>query len=99
MTVMTSWDLFDDLRSARGHGLRTRLRSPPAAPCQQRLTGISSAAAAAIGVPAIIAEAGGRVVLDAAAVELHVCGLYRVLDMLGMTRGAGGNRRHVYHQA
>ena len=51
------------------------------------LTGMTSSAAAAIGVPAIIAEAGGRGLVDSAAVELHVRGLDRVLDMLGMSRG------------
>jgi predicted deacylase len=51
------------------------------------VTGTTSAAAAAIGVPAIIAEAGGCGLMDSAAVELHVRGLYRVLNLLGMGRG------------
>jgi uncharacterized protein len=51
------------------------------------LTGMSSSAAAAIGIPAIIAEAGGSGLVDQAAVELHLRGLYRVLDLLGMARG------------
>ena len=71
---------------ANAYGLRyvARHQRKPS----QGLTGMTSAAAAAIGVPAIIAEAtagGGQV--DSASVELHVRGLYRVLDMLGMSRG------------
>ncbi len=70
---------------ATAYGLRYVVR-------QQRkpgraLTGMTSSAAAAIGVPAIIAEAGGCGLVDSAAVELHLRGLYRVLDMLGMSRG------------
>lgn len=49
--------------------------------------GTTSAAAAALGVPAVIAEAGGCGLVDAVAVELHVRGLYRVLHLLGMARG------------
>jgi len=55
----------------------------------QTLTGTTSAAAAAIGVPAVTAEAGGRGLLDPAAAELHVRGLHRILDLLGMARGHG----------
>jgi predicted deacylase len=47
----------------------------------------TTSAAAAIGVPAAIVEAGGCGLVDSAAVELHVRGLYRVLDLLGMARG------------
>ncbi len=50
------------------------------------VTGTTSAAAAAIGIPAVIAEAGGRGLLNGA-VELHIRGLYRVLNLLGMGRG------------
>jgi uncharacterized protein len=53
----------------------------------QAVPGTTSAAAAAIGVPAVIAEAGGCGLVQSAAVELHVRGLYRVLDLLGMARG------------
>jgi predicted deacylase len=53
----------------------------------QALGGTTSSAAAAIAVPAIIAEAGGCGLVDEAAVELHVRGLHRVLDLLGMARG------------
>jgi predicted deacylase len=53
----------------------------------QPLGGTTSSAAAAIGVPAVIAEAGGCGLMQSEAVELHVRGLYRVLDLLGMARG------------
>ena len=70
---------------ATAYGLRyvVREQRKPGRP----LTGMTSSAAAAIGVPAIIAEAGGCGLVDAESVELHVRGLYRVLNMLGMTRG------------
>jgi hypothetical protein len=70
---------------ATAYGLRyvVREQRKPGRP----LTGMTSSAAAAIGVPAIIAEAGGSGLVDGAAVRLHLRGLYRVLDMLGMTRG------------
>jgi len=70
---------------ATAYGLRyvVREQRKPGRP----LTGMTSSAAAAIGVPAIIAEAGGCGLVDGAAVRLHLRGLYRVLDMLGMTRG------------
>ncbi len=47
--------------------------------------GTTSAAAAAAGIPAITAEAGGCGLVEQAAVELHVRGLDRVLGVLGMT--------------
>jgi len=50
--------------------------------------GTTSTAAAEIGIPAIIAEAGGCGLVEAAAVEAHVHGLDRVLAVLGMTDGA-----------
>ena len=53
----------------------------------QAVTGTASSAAAAIGVPAVIAEAGGCGLVQDAAVETHVRGLYRVLNLLGMARG------------
>jgi predicted deacylase len=70
---------------ATAYGLRyvVRQQRKPGRP----LTGMTSSAAAAIGVPAIIAEAGGCGLVDGTAVELHLGGLYRVLDMLGMSRG------------
>ena len=47
--------------------------------------GTTSTAAAEIGIPAIIAEAGGCGLVEPAAVAAHVRGLDRVLAVLGMT--------------
>jgi uncharacterized protein len=47
--------------------------------------GTTSAAAAAVGIPAITAEAGGCGLIEQAAVDLHLRGLDRVLGVLGMT--------------
>jgi predicted deacylase len=49
--------------------------------------GTTSTAAAEIGVPAIIAEAGGCGLVETAAVDAHVRGLDQVLAVLGMTDG------------
>jgi predicted deacylase len=70
---------------AVGYGLRYVIRQEPGP--GQAVTGTTSSAAAAIGVPAVIAEAGGCGLVQSEAVELHVRGLYRVLDLLGMARG------------
>jgi uncharacterized protein len=70
---------------ADSYGFRYVIRQQPGP--GQAVTGTTSSAAAAIGVPAIIAEAGGRGLVDSAAVQLHVRGLYRVLNLLGMGRG------------
>ncbi len=51
------------------------------------VAGTTSAAAAEIGIPAIIAEAGGCGLVERAAVEAHVRGLNRVLALLGMSDG------------
>jgi uncharacterized protein len=48
------------------------------------IAGTTSAAAAAGGIPAVIAEAGGCGLLDESAVRLHVEGLQRALGCLGM---------------
>jgi uncharacterized protein len=72
---------------AVAYGLRYVVRQEPGP--GQAVRGTTSAAAAAAGVPAVIAEAGGCGLVDSAAVELHVRGLYRVLDLLGMARGGG----------
>jgi predicted deacylase len=70
---------------AVGYGLRYVIRQEPGP--GQAVSGTTSSAAAAIGVPAVIAEAGGCGLVQDAAVELHVRGLYRVLNLLGMARG------------
>ena len=84
---------------AAGYGFRYVIRQQPGP--GRAVTGTTSEAAAAIGVPAVIAEAGGCGLLDSKAVELHVRGLYRVLNLMGMGRGGAHweNDRHpVYLQ-
>ncbi|MGO8961743.1 MAG: succinylglutamate desuccinylase/aspartoacylase family protein [Streptosporangiaceae bacterium] len=49
------------------------------------VAGTSSGAAAAVGIPAITAEAGGCGLVEEHAVRQHVAGLDRVLGALGMT--------------
>jgi uncharacterized protein len=68
---------------AAAYGLGYVIRQEPGP--DRAVAGTTSAAAAQIGIPAIIAEAGGCGLVDAAAVELHVRGLDRVLALLGMT--------------
>jgi predicted deacylase len=51
----------------------------------QAVSGTSSGAAAAAGIPAITAEAGGCGLVEEHAVALHVTGLNAVLTVLGMT--------------
>lgn len=70
---------------AVAYGLRYVIRQAPGP--GQAVTGTASSAAAAIGVPAVIAEAGGCGLVQDAAVETHVRWLYRVLNLLGMARG------------
>ena len=52
--------------------------------------GTTSAAAAEIGIPAIIAEAGGCGLVERAAVDAHLRGLNRVLALLGMSGDPAG---------
>ncbi|MBV9101339.1 MAG: succinylglutamate desuccinylase/aspartoacylase family protein [Candidatus Dormibacteraeota bacterium] len=66
---------------ATGHVVRL-------SPQESNIAGSSSAAAAAAGVPAIIAEVGGNGVLDGASVEGHLRGLRNVCRQLGMLPGA-----------
>ncbi len=51
------------------------------------VAGTSSGAAAEAGIPAITAEAGGCGLVEEDAVAMHVTGLDRVLQVLGMTDG------------
>jgi uncharacterized protein len=53
------------------------------------VSGTSSGAAAAAGIPAITAEAGGCGLVEEHAVAMHVSGLNGVLASLGMTDAAG----------
>lgn len=51
------------------------------------IAGTSAAAAAEVGVPAIIAEVGERGIVDVAAADRHVDGLHRVLMTTGILPG------------
>ena len=57
------------------------------------VSGTSSGAAAAAGIPAITAEAGGCGLVEEHAVALHVTGLNGVLESLGMTGSDGTAER------
>ena len=61
------------LEVARAYGLGYVIRQEPGP--DRAVAGTSSAAAAEIGIPAIIAEAGGCGLVERAAVEAHVRGL------------------------
>ena len=65
-------------------GLPYVLRSAPA---DAPIGGTTSSAAAAAGVPAVIAEVGGRGLLEEEAVRLHVEGVENALRQLGMLPG------------
>jgi uncharacterized protein len=65
-------------------GLPYVLRSAPA---EAPIGGTTSSAAAAAGVPAVIAEAGGCGLLEERAVRLHLDGLANALRHLGMLPG------------
>ena len=75
-----------ELATAYGLGLRTVIRQEPGP--GRAVGGTTSTAAAEIGIPAIIAEAGGCGLVEAAAVDAHVRGLDQVLAVLGMTDDA-----------
>jgi predicted deacylase len=68
---------------AVAYGLGYVIRQEPGP--DRAVAGTTSAAAAAIGIPAITAEAGGCGLVERAAVEMHVRGLNAVLACLGMT--------------
>jgi uncharacterized protein len=70
---------------AIAYGLGYVIRQEPGP--DRAVGGTSSAAAAGIGIPAIIAEAGGCGLVQQAAVEAHLRGLDRVLARLGMAPG------------
>src|SRR5690348_14436853 len=71
------------LELATGYGLGYVIRQEPGP--GRAVGGTTSTAAAEIGIPAIIAEAGGGGLVEPAAVDAHVRGLDRVLAVLGMT--------------
>jgi len=68
---------------ATAYGLGYVIRQEPGP--DRAVGGTTSAAAAEIGIPAIIAEAGGCGLVERKAVETHVRGLDRVLALLGMS--------------
>jgi predicted deacylase len=82
-----------ELATAYGLGYVIRQEAGP----DRAVGGTTSTAAAELGIPAIIAEAGGCGLVEAAAVDLHVRGLDRVLALLGMAsdpaHGAGPARQ------
>jgi predicted deacylase len=71
------------LELATAYGLGYVIRQEPGP--DRAVGGTTSTAAAEIGIPAIIAEAGGCGLVEAAAVAAHVRGLDQVLAVLGMT--------------
>ncbi len=76
---------------ATAYGLGYVIRQEPGP--DRAVAGTTSASAAEIGIPAIIAEAGGCGLVERPAVEAHVRGLDRVLALLGMSEEpAGGGR-------
>jgi predicted deacylase len=76
------------LEMATAYGLDYVIRQEPGP--DRAVGGTTSTAAAEIGIPAIIAEAGGCGLVETAAVDAHVRGLDQVLAVLGMTDGPGG---------
>ncbi len=68
---------------AVAYGLPYVIRQVPGP--DRAVSGTSSGAAAAAGIPAITAEAGGCGLVQEHAVALHVAGLHGVLRALGMT--------------
>jgi predicted deacylase len=80
---------------AAAYGIRYVVRQAPGP--GQTVAGSSSAAAAAAGIPAITAEAGGCGLVTEDAVAAHVRGLDGVLRYLGMSAdGSSGRREPVY---
>jgi predicted deacylase len=70
------------LEMAAAYGLGYVIRQEPGP--DRAVGGTSSAAAASLGIPAIIAEAGGCGLVERTAVQTHVRGLNGVLTALGM---------------
>jgi predicted deacylase len=74
---------------AEAYGLGYVVREAPGR--ERAVSGTTSFAAAAAGIPAIIAEAGGRGLIEADAVAAHLRGLDGVLRYLGMVPGAAAS--------
>ena len=79
---------------AAAYGLRYVLRQAPGPGFS--VAGSTSAAAAAAGIPAIIAEAGGCGLVEEHAVQAHVRGLDGVLRYLEMSAEPGPEPEPVY---
>jgi len=75
---------------ATAYGLGYVIRQEPGP--DRAVAGTTSASAAEIGIPAIIAEAGGCGLVERSAVEAHVRGLDRVLALLGMSESPQGEK-------
>jgi len=73
---------------AGAYGLGYVIRQEPGP--DRAVGGTTSAAAAEIGIPAIIAEAGGCGLVERAAVDAHRRGLNRALALLGMSSDPAG---------
>ena len=74
----------------RAHGMAVAFGLPYVVreePHEGGLAGMTITAAADAGVPAIIAEAGGRGILEEAAVQMLVAGVQNTLRSLGMLPG------------
>ena len=74
----------------RAHGMAVAFGLPYVVreePHEDGLAGMTITAAADAGVPAIIAEAGGRGILEDAAVQMLVAGVRNTLRSLGMLPG------------
>ena len=87
-------DRARDLATAYGLPYVIRQEAGPG----RAVSGTSSGAAAAAGIPAITAEAGQCGLVEEAAVALHVAGLNGVLALLGMdpaAEAAAGQAAHV----
>ncbi|HEY6495165.1 MAG TPA: succinylglutamate desuccinylase/aspartoacylase family protein [Trebonia sp.] len=83
----TAEDLARDMAAAYGLPYVIRQAAGP----DRAANGTSSSAAAAAGIPAITAEAGGCGLVEEHAVAMHVAGLDGVLGRLGMTKAEAGN--------
>ncbi len=80
---------------ATGYGLPYVIRQEPGP--DRAVGGTTSAAAAAIGIPAITAEAGGCGLVEEHAVRMHLAGLDGALRVLGMSNGtASGGPQPSY---
>ncbi|HWC78532.1 MAG TPA: succinylglutamate desuccinylase/aspartoacylase family protein [Pseudonocardiaceae bacterium] len=78
------------LELATTYGLGYVIRQEPGP--DRAVGGTTSAAAASLGIPAIIAEAGGCGLVEEAAVETHVRGLGRIAAMLGLAGDPAAGR-------